>query len=347
MNSLHMVLLTLVIGSLVPFDLRAQQVVRESAYQLSLPAGWERTMKLPPGTDAGFRKKLSKGEYATFFIRHQVMPSMAGAPPSDTSDMKRQWDSALLNQFPDMRPLNGESPKVNGIILINGDYELTDGGIKLHRRYTYFFSGRTAFVVQCSAPPSLWTEALGDFNELLLSLNPAGSDSPKAVASDDLAITELQGNVRTLLSTFPVRWMCSLTGASFTSVAPAKGRALVLGISFDRKDIADIYRATAHLFAMIKAGDPDLNLEKVPVELRSAASNSAEFIKYVGQIWGLASNHVADCSPAVGRYLVLIFDSKGQEVGSIGISREDAAMILSGKLSVADAAKLARMYVFE
>lgn len=163
----------------VSFEAIAQQVVTEKAYQLSLPAGWEKTKQLPQGIDVGFRNKLGVGEYATFYFHHGYMSPEAGDPPSDTSDMKRQWDSMVRNQYPDMRSLTADSPKVDGRILINGTYEFTDNGVKVRRRYTYFLSGRTTFVVQCTAPPAPWASVLNDFDTILASLKPGGS-TPKA-----------------------------------------------------------------------------------------------------------------------------------------------------------------------
>ncbi|HEY4695945.1 MAG TPA: hypothetical protein VIH13_03550 [Candidatus Hydromicrobium sp.] len=55
----------------VSFEARAQQVVKEKAYQLSLPAGWEKTEQLPQGIDVGFRKKLGVGEYAV--VREEII----------------------------------------------------------------------------------------------------------------------------------------------------------------------------------------------------------------------------------------------------------------------------------
>jgi len=325
----------------------AQQVLKERAYQISILSAWTRTESVPQGLDVGFRKKLAEGQYATFYFHHEVMPPEAGEPPSDTSDMKRQWDSMVRNQYPDVRSVGGEVPKVAGKILVNGTYELTDDGKKVRRRYTYFLAGRKAFVVQCSAPPSQWQAALADFDTMLASLQPSGYSAEKQTKSDDSARTELKRNLPTLLGSFPAQWTCSLSDVSITPGTATAKRTLEIKLIFDRSDIGDIYRATKQLFGMMKAGKTDVDLNSLPVEIRPSASYSGEFIKYVGQVWGLAWGYVANCNPPIERYKLPILNSKGQRVGSVSISREDGSAILGGKVTVSDAARVAGMYVFE
>jgi len=333
----------LAIIAVVSAEVSADQVVKEKAYQLSLPAGWEQAKQVPQGLDVGFRRSVPEGEYATFYFHHEFMPPEAGDPPADTSEMKRQWDAMVRNQYPDMRPLSAVSPKVDGRILINGIYELTDSGVKVRRRYTYFLSGRTAFVVQCNAPPSQWPTVLNDFDSILASLKPGGSTPKTEIKSDDSAKAELNRNLPTLLASFPSQWACSL---SDVYISPTK-RTLEIRLAFNRSDIKDIYKGTKLLFGMIKAGKSDADLNNIPRELRAPASQSSEFIKYVGQVWGLASGYVANCNPPIKQYMVSILDGKRQKIGSVSISREDGSAILTGKVTASEGKRVAGMYVFE
>jgi hypothetical protein len=340
-----MILTILVAASLT---VSAQQVVKDKAFEIVVPSGWTRSESVPQGLDVGFRKKLPGGEYATLYFHHEVMPPDAGVPPSDRSDMKHQWDSMLRNKYPDVRSVNEDVPKVNGTILVDGSYELTDEGTKVRRRYTYFLSDKTAFVVQCSAPPSQWTTALEDFDKILVSLKPGGSAPEKDRKTDDSAKAELKRNLPTLLRSFPPQWTCSLSDLSITSATSTAKRTLEIRLTFDRSDIGDIYAATKLLFEMMGAGKIDADLNSLPSRLRSAASNSSEFVYYVGQVWGYAGGYATvSCDPAVAWYKVSIIGPDGAKMGSVGISRDDGSTILSGKVTVSDAARVAGMYHFE
>jgi len=330
------------------FAASAQEILKEKAYQIRVQPGWTRTEHVPQGLDVGFRKKMADGDYATFYFHHEVMPAEAGEPPSDTSYMKRQWDAMLRNQYPDVRSVAGAVPKVSGKILVNGTYELTDDGKKMRRRYTYFLGGRTAFVVQCSAPPPQWQIALSDFDIMLVSLQPGGS-SPKAeTKSDESAKVEIKRGLPILLESIPAQWTCSVSDVSITPGTPTAKRTLEIGLSFDRSDIGDIYKATKLLFGMMKTGKTDADLKNIPSTLQSAALRSDEFIEYVGQVWGYAGGYVAaSCDPPIERYKVSIIGSSGARIGSISISREDGSAILSGKVTTSDVERVAGMYVFE
>jgi len=323
------------------------RVVKDTAFQISIPPDWTRMESLPQGLDVGFRKQLAEGQYATFYFHYEVMPPEAGEPPSDTSDMKRQWDAMLGNQYHDVRSVPGEIPKVIGRILVNGTYELTDDGQIVRRQYTYFLSGKTAFVVQCSAPPTQWASVLTDFDTMLANLQPGDSSPEHQTISDESAKAELKRNLPTLFHSFPPPWTASLSDVAITSSSSEDMRTLEIALKFDRQDIGDIYEASRTVFGLIKAGKSDSDLNSLPAEIQRAASNSAEFIKYVGQVWGFAWGEVANCSPAVERYKLTILDSKGQRVGSISISREDLSAILTGKVTASDGQRLAGMYVFE
>lgn len=325
----------------------AQEVVKEKAYQLQLQSGWTRTKSVPQGIDVGFRKKTAEGDYATFYFHHEVMPPEAGEPPSNTSDMKRQWDTMVRNQYPGARLVGGAVPKVGGRILINGEYELTDDGKKVRRRYTYFLAGRTVFVVQSSAVPSQWASVLTDFDTMLASLQPGGSTTEKETKSDEAAKAELKRDIPTLLGSLPSMWKCSLSDVTITSSPSKDKRALIIALSFSRTDIAEIYNATKTVFGMMKAGKTDSDLNSLPPQTQRAAGSSGEFVKYVGQVWGAAWGSVANVNPEIERYTLPILDSKGYRIGSISISREDGAAILTGKVTASDAKRVASMYIFE
>lgn len=342
------IILGIILAPALP-NANAQQVLKDKAYRILVPSGWTRTESVPTGLDVGFRKPLPQGGWATFYFHHEIMPLELGEePPSDTSDMKRQWDAMVRNQYPDVRSMAEHVPKVNGTILVNAAYELTDGGTKVRRRYTYFLADSTAFVVQCSAPPGQWARVSTDFDAMLASLQP-GSSSPEAEAkSDESAEAELQRNLPTLLGSFPRDWRCSLSKVAITPGSPKAERSLEIALSFDRRDIGDIYKATRTVFGMVKAGKTDADLNRLPADTQKAASNSGEFIKYVGQVWGYAGGYVAaSCTPPVERYRIYILDSKGKRVGSVSISRVDGSAILTGKVSASEGQRVVGMYVFE
>lgn len=325
------------------------RVVKDKAYQISIPPGWIRTQSVPQGLDVGFRKQLAKRKDATLHFHHEVMPS-PGEPPSDTSDMKRQWYAMVRNRYPDARSIAGKDPNVRGRILINGTYELTDGGKKVRRRYTYFLAGRTAFVVQCSAPPSQWTTVLSDFDTMLASLQPGSSSPKRQTKSDESARAELKRDLPTLLGSLPVEWRCSLSSVVITPTSSEAKRTLEITLSFDR-DITEIYKATKLIFDLMKSGkaEAELNsfLNSLPAETQRGASHSHEFVNYVGQVWGYAGGHVvSSCDPPIEQYRVSIIGSDGKKVGSVSISKEDGAAILSGEVTPADTDRVARMYVF-
>ena len=337
----------IVFVTLIGLKTSAQEVITEKAYQLQVQPGWTRTRNLPPGMDVGFAKKMPQNGDATFYFHHEVMPAGSGESPSDTSDMKRQWDAMVKNQYPDVRSVAGAVPRVSGRILVQGDYELTADGKKTRRRYTYFLSGRTAFVVQCSAPPDRWVSISPDCDIMLASLQPGSSASESQTKSDDAAKTELKRNLPTLLSSFPSQWRSSLSDLTIIPSSANGTRTLVIALSFNRTDIPEIYDATRTIFGMIKSGKTDADLNRLPPQTQRAATSTGEFVKYVGQVWGAASGYVANCSPAIERYTLPILDAKGRKVGSISISRKDGAAIIAGQVKPSDARRLAGMYVFE
>lgn len=325
----------------------AQQIVREKTFEISLSSGWVRVKELPQGFDVGFQKALRDGQ-ATFYFNHEIMPPEAGEPPSDTSDMRSQFNSMVRNQYPDARSLQISNPKVNGRILLNAAYDLTDNGVKVRRRYTYFLSGCIAFVVQCSAPPPSWDKALSEFDQMLASLKPGpGGAKEKQILPDDEATSKLKRGLPILTASFPPQWSCEVGNVGIVEAPPRMKRTLEITLAFERKDISAIYRATKLLFRMIKEGKSDANLDCIPIDLQSAATQSSAFIKYVGQVWGCAWGYVANCDPPVEHYRVIIHSSNHKRIGSVTVSREDGAAILTGKVDASQDQRVAAMYHFE
>lgn len=326
-------------------DAPESRLVKEDAFQLSLPAGWTKTStSLPQGMDVGFTKSLPGGGTASLYLHHEIMPAEAGEPPSDTSDMQAQWNSLIRQQYGDVTTIAGSAPNVQGRILINATYGLTDGGDKVTRRYTYFLSGRTAFVVQCTASPESWASVLGQFDSMLASMSPGGKTTGDAI-DDAAALSDMRQKLPTLARSFPQEWSCVVSG--FKIAAVSGKRTLDLSLAFDRRDIATIYRATKLGFAVMKEKGGDGNLGEVPSDLQSAVQQSAPFVQYVGQIWGMAFGSVANCKQPIDAFRVAILDSNKQTVGRVAISRQDAVSILTGKVTPDDTKKVATMYVFE
>jgi hypothetical protein len=314
---------------------------------MSVPTGWTRTAQLPQGFDAGFRKGLGEGQEATLFLHHEVMPPEVGEPPSDTSDMQRQWDSMVRNQHSDVTSLRVAVPKVQGRVLINSAYKLTDSGATVQRRYTYFLADRTAFVVQCSAPPAQWTTVQGDFDKMLASLEPGAATVEKKSVTDAAAIEKVRKGVPILLGSWPAAWECSTKAVNISSGAQGRKRSLEITLAFKRSDIGRVYGASKLLFEMLKAGKSDEELNKLPNPVKEAAASSGPFIKYIGQVWGYAYGEVLRCNPPIERYRTIVADSAGRQVGSVSVSKEDASAILTGKVTASDGARLARLYVFD
>jgi len=331
----------------VSFTVSAQQVIKEKDYQLIIPMGWEKTTQLPAGVDVGFRKKLESGDSATFCFHHEYMPPEMGDPPSNTSGMKNQWDSIVRNQYPDMTIITTSNPKVDGRILINGKYQFNENGVKVQRRYTYFLSNRTAFVVLCTAPPAQWANAENDFDTIIASLKAGGSISKAEVKSDDSAKGDLKRNIPILLSSFPSNWACSLSDVGINIASDPEKRILEIKLAFSRTDISDIYKATKQIFEMMKSGKSDIEINKFISQPQSHASQGSEFIKYIGQIWGLAYNYIFNINPPIAKYNIILVDRKDQKIGAISISKADASAILTGKVTESDEKRLANMYVFE
>jgi hypothetical protein len=261
--------------------------------------------------------------------------------------MVSQWDSVVRNQYADVTSLRVAEPKVQGRVLINRAYKLTDSGAVVQRRYTYFLAGRTAFVVQCTAPPGRWTAVQNDFDEMLASLTAGGVPAKKGPLSDAAAVETLKKRVPNLVGSWPAGWECFAREIIITNRTAGGARTLEITLAFQRSDIRRVYDATKQVFGMLKAGKSDEELNSLPSDVREAAANSGTFIKYVGQVWGYAYGEVLDCRPPIERYRIVVADSAGRRAGSVSVAKDDASAILTGKVTASDARRVSGMYVFE
>jgi hypothetical protein len=331
------------IGSIL---LNAQEVIKNTSFEITIPAGWIQTDKLPQGIDVGFRKLLNEGQGATFFFHHEIMPPEAGEPPSDLSDIQSQWNTIVHNQYPDAKSVSVEDPKVNGKLLVNDMYDLTDNGTKVRRLYTYFLAKGTAFVVQCSAPPQEWKIIQEDFYMMIFNLKPGGHIK-KEVITNKSAISKLEKELPILVGSFPSEWICSVNNVIISESPSGKKHKLEVTLAFVRNDIATIYRATKVIFSMIKSGKSNDDLNNLQNDLKGAATESGNFMKYIGQVWGLASGDVSNCEPPIEQYKVIILDGDKKRIGSVSISREDGTAILTGRVTASEEKRLVSMYFLE
>ena len=326
-----------------------RKILKEQSFEMFLPEGWTRTREVPQGCEIGFRKQLINGQQATLFMHYEIMPSELDKPPDDTSAIQTQFDRMIRNSFPDANPVTTPTVQVNGTIILNKMYDLTDSEIKVRRRYTYFWADHTAFVVQCTTPPTLWKKAVDDFNCMLLTLKPRAG-APQEKITDEVAILRLKTDLPTLVGSFPPQWTCKVTNVKIVRLASqVPGGTLEINLSFERVDIARIYKAVKIIFNMMKEGKTsDEDFQNIPDDVKAvSAADGSGFSEYVGQVWGCAWGYVANCEQPIGRFQIVVLDSKRRRIGAVSISREDGAAILEGKVSASDQQRVARMHQFE
>ena len=222
-------------------------------------------------------------------------------------------------------------------------YHLTDGERRLKRRYTYFISDRTAFVVQCSAAPEDWAAALPDFDKMIGGLTAGNAPLTDSV-SDEAAIGSLKQQLPTLLLSWPPPWNAELGPVAISNRADSSLRDMNVTLIFVRRDIVSIYEYTKVIFEQIKQGTPE---EKIDAEFKDAIPDSLQFIEYIGQIWGGTWSIVWKCDPPLNQIRIRIADLDGKPVGAVIINHEDGQAIISGKIAVSDTRRVAAMYDFE
>ena len=329
---------------------KGYQRIREDAFEMLLPEGWERCKTLPRGVDVGYRKPLGGGGEATFHLHHEPMPAEAGPPPSDTSDIQQQFDTLLQSQFPGATKVAAMPISVKGKVLVNLAYVLTDEGARLRRQYSYFLHEQTAFVVQCNAPPQQWDGVSKEFAGMLSSLQ-AASKGPAKKISLEAALKEMEERLPILPRSFPDRWSYSLTGVRIVRPPADQGKVTVeIAVAFQRADIGSVYRSTRTLVRELSEGKNfedytrDAEREGKGASLRS----SLEFLQYVGQLVGLAAGSAAKSEADIKGFTVLMHDPDKRKVGSAGISWKDLiAHLQKAKTEVSDLGPFARMWVFE
>lgn len=299
----------------------AQTAIREPAYELELPTSWAPVKSVAPGFDRGFEKTFAKGDKAVILLHYELMPAGAGEPPEDTSGMQEQFETLVRNQYPDARPAGTPAFKVAGRILVNAAYDVTEAGSSVRKSYTYFLAGRTAMVVQCTAPREQWAAASGEFASILATLR-AGSGQKRQKLSDTAALESLRKRLPSLARSLPAEWACEIRDVTIVR-APSgpEGGTLSIRVAFRRSDIGEVYESA-------RRGD------------------ASGLMTYVGEIWGMAWGVVADCERPVGRFQIVI-EGAARRLGAISLSAEDGEAVLSGKISASDQTRVGKMYRFE
>ena len=326
----------------IPVNIYARQAIVEDSFKIELPQLWSHSEKISPGFKVGFRKPMPN-EDATFYFHHEVIPPGTDESLYNAADMRKQFDAIIRRQFPDAVFANSSSPRLNGKIIINVAYILTDNGKRMKQRYTYFISDRMAFVVRCSAAVENWETALPDFNQMIGSLAPGKAPRADSV-SDEAAIGNLKQQLPTLLLSWPALWNAELGPVEISNRADSSLRSLNVTLIFVRRDIVSIYEYTKIIFKQIKQGTPE---EKIDAEFKDAIGDSLQLIQYIGQIWGAAWSIVWKCDPPVDQFRINIADFDRKQVGAVSINREDGQAIISGKIAVSETKRVAAMYHFE
>jgi hypothetical protein len=221
---------------------------------------------------------------------------------------------------------------------VNAAYDVTEAGLPVRKSYTYFLAGRTAMVVQCTAPREQWAEASGEFGSILATLRAVdGERQPKL--SDATALERLRKRLPALASIVPAEWACEIRDvAILRPPSGPEGGTLSIRVAFRRGDIGEVYGAAKVVFSAMASGQSGVEM--------SQRGDLSGLMKYVGEIWGMAWGVVADCERPVGRFQIVIEGAAGR-MGAISLSTEDGAAVLSGKITASDPARVGRMYRFE
>ena len=326
----------------IPSPIHAQQTIADNSFKIELPQLWSRSQKIPAGFEVGFQKPMPNG-HATFYFHHEIIPPNTNENLYNTADMRAQFDALIRRQFPDAVSANSSSPGVNGRMIINMAYNLTDSGKRLKRRYTYFISDRTAFVVQCSTAPEDWEAALPEFDKMIGSLAPGNTPLADTV-SDETAVGSLKQQLPALLLSWPPLWNAEMGPIEISTRTDSSSRNLHVTLIFLRRDIGPIYEYTKVIFEQIKQGAPE---EKIDADFKDAIPDSLKFIHYIGQVWGAAWSTVWKCDPPLDQFRINIADFDRKQVGAVIINREDGQAIISGRIAVSETRRVAAMYHFE
>jgi len=324
------------------------KLVKEASFQVVVPEDWKKADKVPQGFDTGFEKAAKEGPI-TFFLHFETMPAAAGDPPSDTSDMQDQWATLVRSQYSDAKKVAAPPVKTVGRILIDQVYDLTDSDVKLRRRYTYQYvaKGRLAYITQCSAPPAQWDDAAKIFQVMIENLRPAGTGAAPAKLSVEAALKDMKDSVPKLAVSFPDRWACEVKDVTWEKDKDGKAVVAIV-VTFQRNDIGKIHKAAKGAFEAMAAGKLGDDLRKFfPEEAKDVEERDvSEFMKYTGQLWGIACYSLGNCQQSPETIRMIIFGPK-EKAGTLTVAYKDALEILRTDASKAGAATVAKMYRFE
>jgi len=365
----------------------AQTAIREQAYELELPASWGPVKSVAPGFDRGYERALAQGSKAVILLHHEVMLAGAGDPPEDTSEMARQFENLVRNQYPDARAAGAPAFKVAGRTLVNAAYDVTEAGLPVRKSYTYFLAGRTVMVVQCTAPREQWAEASGEFGSILATLRAVdGERQPKL--SDAAALERLRKRLPALASIVPAEWACEIRDvAILRPPSGPEGGTLSIRVAFRRGDIGEVYESAKVLFTATAGAQSEAELtsavpaaapnhkEDVPGLVRSEAAKALlSAIASIGSRAELSQSvpaavrdHMRDV-PGLMKYVgelwgmawgvvadcerpigrfQIVIEGAVGRTGAISLSAEDGLAVISGKITASDQTRVGKIYRFE
>jgi hypothetical protein len=305
-------------------------------FDIKLPDGWTRAQDVQTGFEVGYTKKIGDGE-ARFLVHSQFMGNMAKALPEDTSEMQRQFDVLIRQQFSDARSFQAEPLKPDGKVIMNLAYDLSDQGKSYRRRYMYILNQQTALVVMCDAPPAQFAQADEDFRPMLCSLRQSGEPQtgPVPLAS---AVDAAKNGVSTMVNAYPSDWQCAIVDVRTTN---AGGKTtLEVGVAFARPDVGEIFKACKIVMTALGNGDPE-------PQVSVSAQDGGAFMQYVGQIWGCVYSFIAQTTPPVDEITIVIMNASRTKVGTLSVLRTDAEKILSGQLNDSDSKAFGKALRFE
>jgi hypothetical protein len=161
-----------------------QQFVEGDGFRFVLPQGWTRDT-LPPGDFvAVVTKTLATGGMVRFAVQ-RVLTSSWEAAAYDRHNIEAGQYSDLKRAMPSTVLLTSVDPKAKGRIVANLLYSATIAvGTKATLRTTMFVSRATCFMVTCMAPPKAWKDLVGDFDQMLETLEERDAFFVAVVAND-------------------------------------------------------------------------------------------------------------------------------------------------------------------
>ena len=295
--------------------LTAQNVVRDSAFEMVLAPGWK-AVSLPSPTDHLFTKDLPDGKEMSLFLHQEVsVANTAAILREGKAAFEKQMDAVFTNQFPNAKPAPPPAFPVPGELLIERAYDGDVDGVPVRRIYTYFLStGSTALAI-CQAPRAGWAAAQTEFAAML------GSLKLKVAKISDSTMTEnLRRAAPVLSGTFPAQWQFSVKDVSLIRAPGGGGGALTVVISFSRRDICAVHEATRQVFKALAAGKTE---KEAQAALPSPFLSFREYFPFVGQILGLAFGQASNSDPPPEN-LRLEIDSPDGRCGKITMLYKDA-----------------------